>query len=65
MLKRQSYLQSGYNSGKNNEEYYKPIIEKDTSNFNLLDFENANFIIELKTREVTIDAYETRSGRTG
>ena len=50
-----------------NEEFYKPIIEKDikeqlknNSNFNLFDFENDNFKIELKTREVTIDTYKTQ-----
>jgi hypothetical protein len=49
-----------------NEEFYKPIIEKDikeqlknNSNFNVFDFENENFKIELKTREVTLDKYKT------
>ena len=45
-----------------NEEFYKPIIEKDikeqlknNSNFNLFDVENFQFKIELKTKEVYIN----------
>ena len=59
-LKSQNFFQSCVNSGKVNEEFYKPIIEKDikeqlknNSNFNLFEFGNYNFKIELKTREVT------------
>ena len=66
MIKSQTYFQSRVNSGKMNEEFYKPIIEKDikeqlknNSNFNLFDFENFQFKIELKTREVTLDKYKT------
>ena len=66
MIKPQTYFQSWVNSGKMNEEFYKPIIEKDikeqlknNSNFNLFDFENFQFKIELKTREVTLDKYKT------
>jgi hypothetical protein len=66
MIKPKTYFQSRVSSGKMNEEFYKPIIEKDikeqlknNSNFNLFDFENDNFKIELKTREVTIDKYIT------
>ena len=49
-----------------NGDFYKPIIEKDikeqlknNNTFNLFDFENGNFKIELKTREVTLDKYKT------
>ena len=66
MIKPQNYFQSRVNSGKVNEEFYKPIIEKDikeqlknNNTFNLFDFENDNFKIELKTREVTLDKYKT------
>ena len=66
MIKPQSYFQSRVNSGKMNEEFYKPIIEKDikeqlknNNTFNLFDFENFQFKIELKTREVTLDKYKT------
>ena len=67
MIKSPSYFQSRVNSGKMNEEFYKPIIEKDikeqlknNNTFNLFDFKkNENFKIELKTREVTIDKYKT------
>jgi hypothetical protein len=59
MLKPQNYFQSRYNSGKINEEHYKPIIEKyikEKLHFfffkNLFDFENENFKIKLKTRDV-------------
>ena len=62
MIKSQTYFQSRVNSGKVNEEFYKPIIEKDikdqlknNNTFNLFDFENFNFKNELKTREVTLD----------
>ena len=48
-LKSQNFFQSRVNSGKMNEEFYKPIIEtvikeqlKNNSNFNLFDFENDN-----------------------
>jgi len=66
MIKPQTYFQSRVNSGKMNEEFYKPIIEKDikeqlkyNNTFNLFDFENFQFKIELKTREVTLDKYKT------
>jgi hypothetical protein len=66
MLTPKFYFQSGYNSGKNNEEHYKPIIEKDikeqlknNSNFNLIYFENGFFKIELKPREVERLKYKT------
>ena len=66
MIKPQTYFQSRVNSGKVNEEFYKPIIEKDikeqlknNNTLNLFDFENDNFKIELKTREVTLDKYKT------
>ena len=55
MIKPQTYFQSRVNSEKMNEELYKPIIEKDikeqlknNNTFNLFDFENDNFKIELK-----------------
>jgi len=55
MIKPPTYFQSRVNSGKVNEEFYKPIIEKDikeqlknNNTFNLFDFENKNFKIELK-----------------
>ena len=66
MIKPQNYFQSRVNSGKFNEEFYKPIIEKDikeqlknNNTFNLFDFENDNFKIELKTREVERLKYKT------
>jgi hypothetical protein len=66
MIKPPTYFQSRVNSGKVNEEFYKPIIEKDikeelksNNTFNLFDFENFQFKIELKTREVTLDKYKT------
>ena len=66
MIKPQTYFQSRVNSGKMNEEFYKPIIEKDikeqlknNNTFNLFDFEDENFKIELQTREVTLDKYKT------
>ena len=66
MIKPQTYFQSRVNFGKVNEEFYKPIIEKDikellkyNNNFNLFDFENSNFKIELKTREVEKFKYKT------
>jgi hypothetical protein len=66
MIKPQTYFQSRVNSGKINEEFYKPIIEKDikeqlknNNTFNLFDFENENSKNELKTREVTLDKYKT------
>jgi hypothetical protein len=61
-----NYFQSRLSQGKNNEEYYKPMIEKDIKDelknndkFNLFDFENLQFKIELKTREVNIQKYKT------
>ena len=49
-----------------NKEFSKPIIEKDikeqlknNNTFNLFDFENENFKIELKTREVERLKYKT------
>lgn len=61
-----NYFQSRVQSGKMNEEYYKPKIEKDikeelkcNNQFNLFDFENDNFKIELKTREVGKTKYPT------
>ena len=66
MIKPPTYFQSQVNSGKMNEDFNKPIIEKDikeqlknNNTFNLFDFENSNFKIELKTREVTLDKYKT------
>ena len=66
MIKSPSYFQSRVNSGKMNEEFYKPIIEKDikeqlkyNNTFNLFDFENFQFKIELKTREVERLKYKT------
>ena len=66
MIKPPTYFQSRVNSGKVNEDFYKPIIEKDikeqlknNNTYNLFDFENFNFKIELKTREVTLDKYKT------
>ena len=66
MIKSPTYFQSRVNSGKVNEEFYKPIIEKDikeqlknNNTYNLFDFENFQFKIELKTREVTLDKYKT------
>ena len=65
-LKSQNFFQSRVNSGKLNEEFYKPIIEKNikeqlknNNTFNLFDFENDNFKIELKTREVERFKYKT------
>jgi hypothetical protein len=66
MIQPPTYFHSRVNSGKVNEEFYKSIIEKDikeqlknNNTFNLFDFENENFKIELKTREVTKDKYKT------
>ena len=66
MIQPPTYFQSRVNSGKVNEEFYKSIIEKDikeqlknNNTFYLFDFENENFKIELKTREVTKDKYKT------
>ena len=66
MIKSQTSFQSRVNSGKVNEEFYKPIIEKDikeqlknNNTFNLFDFENDTFKIELKTREVERLKYKT------
>ena len=54
-----NYFQARVQSGKINEEFYKPLIEKDikeelnsNNEYNLFDFENDNFKVELKTREV-------------
>ena len=65
-LNSNSYFQSRVNSGKMNEDFYKPIIEKDikeqlknNNTFNLFDFENLQFKIELKTREVERFKYKT------
>ena len=61
-----NYFQSRRQHGKMNEEFYKPIIEKDinttlqsNNKFNLFDFENLNFKVELKTREVERMKYKT------
>jgi hypothetical protein len=61
-----NYFQSRLSQGKINEEYYKPIIEKDIKDelknndkFNLFDFENDKYKIELKTREVNLQKYKT------
>jgi len=61
-----NYFQSRVHQGKINEEFYKPIIEKDikdklnsNNQFNLFDFENLNFKVELKTREVEKTKYPT------
>ena len=54
-----NYFQSRVSQGKINEQFYKPIIEKDinttlqsNNQFNLFDFQNDNFKVELKKREV-------------
>ena len=61
-----NYFQSRVHQGKVNEEFYKPIIEEDineelnsNNKFNLFDFENLNFKVELKTREVERMKYKT------
>lgn len=61
-----NYFQSRVNQGKLNEEFYKPLIEKDINNklnsnneYNLFDFENDNYKIELKCREVERMKYKT------
>jgi hypothetical protein len=61
-----NYFQSRVSQGKINEEFYKPIIENDikdklnsNNQFNLFDFENLNFKIELKCREVERMKYKT------
>ena len=61
-----NYFQSSVNQGKLNEEFYKPLIEKDINNklnsnneYNLFDFENDNYKIELKCREVERMKYKT------
>ena len=61
-----NYFQARVQSGKINEEFYKPLIEKDikeelnsNNEYNLFDFENLNFKIELKTREVERMKYKT------
>ena len=61
-----NYFQSRVSQGKINEEFYKPIIENDikdklhsNNEYNLFDFENLNFKIELKTREVERMKYPT------
>ena len=66
MIKPQSYFQSRVNSGKVNEDFYKLIIEKDikeqlknNNTYNLFDFENDKFKIELKTRLVERLKYKT------
>ena len=52
--------------GKINEEFYKPLIERDineelnsNNEYNLFDFENLKFKIELKCREVERMKYKT------
>lgn len=61
-----NYFQSRVLQGKINEEFYKSIIENDikdklnsNNQFNLFDFENLNFKVELKTREVERMKYKT------
>jgi len=61
-----NFFQARVQSGKINEEFYKPLIEKDikeelnsNNEYNLFDFENLNFKIELKTREVERMKYKT------
>jgi len=61
-----NYFQARVQSGKINEEFYKPLIEKDikeelnsNNEYNLFDFENLNFKIELKCREVERMKYKT------
>ena len=61
-----NYFQSRRQHGKMNEEFYKPIIENDikdklnsNNEYNLYDFENENFKIELKCREVERMKYKT------
>ena len=66
-MSKSNYFQSRVNQGKMNEDFYKGIIEeniKDKLNpckglYNLFDFENDNFIVELKTREVERFKYPT------
>jgi hypothetical protein len=61
-----NYFQSRVSQGKMNEGFFKSIIEKDikaslktNSEFDLFDFENENYKIELKTREVERFKYPT------
>jgi hypothetical protein len=61
-----NYFQSRVSQGKLNEEFYKPIIENDikdklnsNNEYNLFDFENDNYKIELKCREVERMKYKT------
>lgn len=61
-----NYFEARLSQGKQNEIFYKSIIEKDIKNelkcnsdFNLFDFENEKFKIELKCREVERMKYKT------
>ena len=61
-----NYFQSRVSQGKLNEEFYKPLIETDiniklnsNNEYNLFDFENDNYKIELKCREVERMKYKT------
>jgi hypothetical protein len=62
-----NYFQSRVNQGKMNEDFYKAIIEENIKDklkackgsYNLFDFENDTFMIELKTREVERFKYPT------
>ena len=62
----QNYFQARLSQGKKNEDFFKSIIEKDikeklktNGDFDLFDFENENYKIELKTREVERNKYKT------
>jgi hypothetical protein len=62
----QNYFQARLSQGKMNEVFFKSIIEKDikeklktNGDFDLFDFENENYKIELKTREVERNKYKT------
>ena len=62
----QNYFQARLSQGKMNEDFFKSIIEKDikeklktNGDFDLFDFENENYKIELKTREVERNKYKT------
>lgn len=63
----QTYFQARHSQGVMNEEFYKPIIEKDIKDklnccknkFDLFDFENDNYKVELKCREVERMKYPT------
>jgi len=66
-MTKPNYFQSRVSQGKMNEEFYKSIIEENIKEnlncckglYSLFDFENENFMIELKTREVERFKYPT------